>query len=108
MELRVSATALAEAIMLRFDAQVAPIDHWCRKLTIIVIIFFLLLSHHLVIISRLNLIIDLLNVLKLLHHHSLLLALPENAILTDLQLARAILRQNSSSIISGRPSTAPT
>ena len=51
----------------------------------------LLLLHHLVEISRLHLIVDLLNILQLLHHHALLLALPENAILTYLQLARAIL-----------------
>ena len=85
--LRVPAT-LTEAgpIVLGFNSKVAAVDHGSRKLAIVVIVLFVL---HLVrlVPSLLHPVVDLLDVPKLLHHHTLLLTLPENAVLADLQLA---------------------
>ena len=85
--LRVPATLTeAGAIVLGFNPKVAAVDHGRRELAIVVIVLFIL---HLVrlVPSLLHPVVDLLDVPELLHHHSLLLTLPENAVLADLQLA---------------------
>ena len=85
--LRVPATlAEASTVVLGFNSKVAAVDHGRRELAIVVIVLFIL---HLVrlVPPLLHPVVDLLDVPELLHHHSLLLTLPENAVLADLQLA---------------------
>ena len=73
---------VAAIVQMRIGAQITGIDHWRRKTVIVifVVVFFLIFTKFLHSV-------DLLYVFELLHEHPLLLALPQDAILADLQLA---------------------
>ena len=66
---------LAEPIILRVCSEVAGINHWRREAVAVLVFLFLLLLLHPVYLS---------DVQHLLLHHSLLLALTQDAVLADL------------------------
>jgi len=68
------------AIILRLCSEIACINHRCFK-TIVIVIFIVLLL--LMLLSA----VYTLDISKLLYDHALLLALPQDAVLTYLKLA---------------------
>ena len=68
-------STLAESIILRICSQITCINHWRREAIAVIVVIFLLLLLHPVYLA---------DVQHLLLHHSLLLALTQDAVLADL------------------------
>ena len=76
-------------IVLRFSAQITSVYHRRRKTVIVVIIVIVQFFLH---------SIDRVDIFQLLHHHSLLLAESQHAILADLKLTRTVCREQISNL----------